>query len=48
MTRDTAKVIIESNLKRLDETDMRLICFFILDYVNGKRKAKKKNLYDKK
>jgi|GEM_PF-3269607 hypothetical protein len=42
MTRDTAKVIIESNLRRLDETDMRLICFFILDYVNGKKKQRKK------
>lgn len=42
MTRDTAKVIIESNLRRLDETDMRLICFFILDYVNGKKKQRKR------
>ena len=41
MTRDTAKVIIESNLKRLDEKGMRLVCFFILEYVNGKKKQRK-------
>nr|DAK64235.1 MAG TPA: hypothetical protein [Caudoviricetes sp.] len=43
MTRDTAKVIIESNLRRLDEKGMRLVCFFILHYVNGK-KSKGKGL----
>lgn len=41
MTRDTAKVIIESNLKRLDEKGMRFVCFFILRYVDGKKKQRK-------
>ena len=44
MTRDTAKVIIESNLRRLDEKDMRLVCFFILEYVNSKKKKQRKEV----
>ena len=47
MTRDTAKTIIECNLKRLDERGMRLVCFFILHYVDGKKKAKERGLNDK-
>lgn len=41
MTRDTAKTIIECNLRRLDEKGMRLVCFFILHYVSDKRKQRK-------
>ncbi len=46
MTRDTAKVIIESNLRHLDDVSMRYVAKFILAYTGDIRK-KKGSLNDK-
>ena len=46
MTRDTAKTIIECNLKHLDDVSMRYVAKFVLAYTGDIRK-KKEGLNDK-